>query len=62
MYISVFELMILVGIMGLVGALIAYVQNKCYKKYWYKDVDDGCFRSHFTWKKFLRDFFAGDLL
>ena len=60
MYISVFELVILVGIMGLVGALIAHVQNKCYKKYWYKDVD-GLFRSHFTWKRFLRDFFTGNL-
>lgn len=60
MYIGIFEAMILVGIMCLVGMLIAYVQKKCYEKYWYKDVD-GLFRSHFTWKRFLRDFFTGNL-
>ena len=59
MYIGIFEAMIFVGIVCLVGMLIAYVQNKCYKKYWYKDVDG--FRSHFTWKRFLRDFFTDNL-
>lgn len=56
MYISIWELLAIVGFIYALMLCIAFVQKILFEKYWWID-DDGILRDHFTWKRFIKDTF-----